>query len=166
MAGRPLSSIEFFPHNPQRSLAKILKVCREDENVKSNMLEFASSLTKSLVVSEERSTQSENVQTSIVQSISELIENCTSYEKSFLLSNIWSKIDNDDQIKMLFLHYSELEFEQQVNLFAFLGNSLNQTFFEESKRMTAQAKDLDIGTLKKEIDNVHGHSNRKTTLSK
>ena len=149
MAGRPLSCIEFFPHNPQRSLAKILKVCREDENVKSNMLEFASSLTKSLVVSEERSTQSENVQTSIVQSISELIENCTSYEKSFLLSNIWSKIDNDDQIKMLFLHYSELEFEQQVNLFAFLGNSLNQTFFEESKRMTAQAKDLDIGTLKK-----------------
>ena len=71
MAGRPLSSIEFFPHNPQRSLAKILKVCREDENVKSNMLEFASSLTKSLVVSEERSTQSKNVQSSIVQSISE-----------------------------------------------------------------------------------------------
>ena len=133
MAGRPLSSIEFFPHNPQRSLAKILKVCREDENVKSNMLEFASSLTKSLVVSEERSTQSENVQNSIIQSISELIENCTSYEKSFLLSNIWSKIDNDDQIKMLFLHYSELEFEQQVNLFAFLGNSLNQNFLKNQK---------------------------------
>ena len=143
--GRPLSCIEFYPHNPQRSLEKILKVCREDENVKRNMLEFASSLTKSLLVSEERSTQSENVQNSIIQSISELTENCTSYEKSFLLSNIWSKFDNDDQIKMLFLHYSELEFEQQVNLSAFLGNSLNQTVFEESKKMTKQAKDLDIG---------------------
>ena len=128
--GRPLSCIEFYPHNQQRSLAKILKVCREDENVKRNMLDFASSLTKSLVVSVERSTQSENVQNSIIQSISELTENCTSYEKSFLLSIIWSKIHKDDQIKMLFLHYSELEFEQQVNLFAFLGNSLNQTVYK------------------------------------
>ena len=42
--GRPLSCIEFYPHNPQRSLEKILKVCREEENVKRNMLEFASSL--------------------------------------------------------------------------------------------------------------------------
>ena len=45
--GRPLSCKKFYPHNPQRSLAKILKVCREDENVKRNMLDFASSLTKS-----------------------------------------------------------------------------------------------------------------------
>ena len=118
--GRPLSCIEFYPHNPQRSLGKILKVCREDENVKRNMLDFASSLTKSLVVSVERSTQSENVQNSIIQSISELTENCTSYEKSFLLSIIWSKIHKLVQLLNLKLEKYDSRQYSQILLNSFL----------------------------------------------
>ena len=80
MAGRPVSSIEFFPQNPQRAFSQIVKACEEDKNVKQNMVNFASSLLKLLDTPETKSTQTDNTEKSIIESISELTE------KSFLLS--------------------------------------------------------------------------------
>ena len=47
--------------------------------------------------------------------------------------------------------YCELEQDQQENMFAFLGDSLNATIYDESKKNCKQAKDLDIGQLRKKI---------------
>ena len=126
MAGRPTCTIEFSLTNPLRSMKQIYKFCEQNEIMKANMITFANSLLDCLVKSDTKSTQTNNDETSLIQSICELSENFTSYEKSFLLSNIWSKIHQDDQIKIIFMFYCELE-----NLFAFLGDSLNETVYQE-----------------------------------
>ena len=94
----------------------ITKYCEQNESMKANMIIFANSLLDCFVKSEENSTQTNNDETSLIQNICELSENFTSYEKSFLMSNIWSKIHPDDQVKILFMLYCELEQEQQENL--------------------------------------------------
>ena len=43
--------------------------------------------------------------------------------------------------------YCELEQEHQENLFAFLGDSLNETIYGESKNSYERAQDLGIGQL-------------------
>ena len=61
-------------------MIEIVKACEEDKNVKQNMVNFASSLLKLLDTPETKSTQTDNTEKSIIESISELTE------KSFLLS--------------------------------------------------------------------------------
>ena len=147
MAGRPTCSIELSLNNPLRSMKDITRYCEQNESMKANMITFANSLLDCFVKSETKTTQTNNDETSLIQNICELSENFTSYEKSFLLSNIWSKIHPDDQIKIIFMFYCELEQGQQEDLFAFLGDSLNETIYEESKNKCKHAQDLDIGQL-------------------
>ena len=47
------------------------------------------------------------------------------------MSNIWSKIYPDDQVKILFMLYCELDQAQQKILGS--GDSLNETIYDESK---------------------------------
>ena len=148
MAGRPTCTIELSLNNPLRCMRDITKYCQQNESLKANMILFANSLLDCFVKSETKSTQTNNDETSLMQNICELSENFTSYEKSFLLSNIWSKIHPDDQVKIIFMLYCELEQDQQENMFAFLGDSLNATIYDESKKNCKQAKDLDIGQLR------------------
>ena len=81
----------------------ITRYCEQNESMKANMITFANSLLDCFVKSETKTTQTNNDETSLIQNICELSENFTSYEKSFLLSNIWSKIHPDDQIKIIYV---------------------------------------------------------------
>ena len=83
----------------------------------------------------------------IVQAISQVTEQLCSYKRSFLVSNMWTQIHPEDQIKLLFLFYNEMVVEHQSKLFALLGNSLNSLIYKASKENEKFAKDFDIEYL-------------------
>ena len=55
----------------------------------------------------------EEEECTIVQTISQVTEQLCSYERSFLVSNMWTQIHPEDQIKLLFLFYNEMVVEHQ-----------------------------------------------------
>ena len=77
----------------------------------------------------------------------EATESMTGCEKS-VISNIWTRINLEDQVKMLFLFYNDLDLNQQSDLFSFLGDSLNENIFKVTTDNFKNAKDLDIEELK------------------
>ena len=83
----------------------------------------------------------------VVEKISEDAAQLCSYERSFLLSNIWLQIHEDDQIKVFFLLYQEMNKIQQSKVFALLGNSLNTVVLEASQTRVKFAKEFDIDLL-------------------
>ena len=87
-------------------------------------------------------TQIEN--DTVVQSIIELTSDMCSYERSFLVSNIWTQIDTEDQVKMLYMLYCDMGVEEQSKVFALLGQSLNHSILEASKDGYKFAKDIDL----------------------
>ena len=143
MAGRPSHKLELSLTNPLRSIQQIKIFCENSENVRSKVREFADELLLLTVSTTSKETQTENS----VQNIFELTENLTSYEKSFLVSNIWNSLHQDFQVKLLFLLYSDFDEVQQTEMFALLGDSLNKTLFKESQK-SYSAQNLDLKVLK------------------
>ena len=60
--------------------------------------------------------------------------NFSSYEKSFLVSNLVNSLHADYQVKLLFVLTEDFSMKQQSEIFALFGNSLNKTIFEASRR--------------------------------
>ena len=85
MAGRPSYKVEVSLTNPLKSLQQIRKCCEKNEKIRLNVKTFAELLISLTVITDSKSTQTDNDETSLIQNICELSENFTSYEKSFLV---------------------------------------------------------------------------------
>ena len=84
--GRPSFKVEINFRNPLKEMNEIKKFCEYKESKKSTQ------------------TEKEPIQTAM-----EATESMTGCEKSFLFSNIWTKINLEDQVKMLFLFYNDFD---------------------------------------------------------
>ena len=150
--GRPRTKIEINFNNPLEHLAEIETMCRHT-NIKTNIKMFAEALLKITTEAVSSSVQTTDEvlegleKCSVVEKISEAAAQLCSYERSFLLSNIWLQIHEDDQIKVFFLLYQEMNKIQQSKVFALLGNSLNTVVFEASQTRVKFAKEFDIDLL-------------------
>ena len=141
--GRPSNKVELSLTNPVRSLVQIRAFCENSENGNIKFREFAGELLNLTVSTAPIETQTENS----VQNIFEQTENLTSYEKSYLISNIWNSLHQDFQVKLFFLLYSDFDEVQQAEVFALLGDSLNKTLFNETQKNYGADK-LDLNILK------------------
>jgi hypothetical protein len=74
-----------------------------------------------------QSTQTYSNESFLIQNVCKLSENFTSYEKSYLTSNLWATIHKDFQVKLLFLLYGDFDNDQQADTLALLGDTLNET---------------------------------------
>ena len=119
MAGRPSYKVELSLTNPNRSLQQIKLYCEQSETDRGKVQEFAKELLGLTV----KSTISETQTETSVSNILEFTNNFRSYEKSFLLSNIWNTLHPDFQVKIFVVLYSDLDGAKQSEIFALLGNS-------------------------------------------
>ena len=55
-----------------------------------------------------------------------------------MISNLWSQIDEDDQVKMIFFFYINQKYDGQCDVFSHLGNLLNQDVYEKSLKYGAK----------------------------
>ena len=148
--GRPQTKLEINFNQPLEHLAEIKSMCQH-ANVKDNIKLFAEALLKITTEAVNNSTQTtddEPEEFSVVENLSEAAAHLCSYERSFLLLNIWSQIHDDDQVKVFFLLYEEMTKYQQSRVFALLGNSLNSVVFEASQNKVKFANEFDIDLLK------------------
>ena len=147
MARRPSHKVEVSFTNPLRSLIHFRRFCENNEEGSSQIRTFAESLLNLTRTSSSKSTQTDSDGSQLIQNVCEASENFTSYEKSYLVSNLWSTIHKDFQVKLLFLFYGDFDNAQQADTLALLGNSLNESMYEASKNTSNHAKDLDLDKL-------------------
>ena len=82
--------------------------------LRENMKQFAHSILE--IVSEVRD---EGCQTDDLSngSMTYFLKNQTNFQKSFLISNLWTDITDEDQTKLMFMFYSNVNTSQQCDLF-------------------------------------------------
>ena len=67
---------------------------------------------------------------------------------SYIICNLWSQIDGDDQVRIIFMFYNHLQYEEQCDVFSFLGDALNQEIYEESVKSERRTEDITLFDLK------------------
>ena len=82
------------------------------------------------------------------EAVCELPKSVSSYDISFMISNLWSQIDEDDQVKMIFFFYNNLKYDGQCDVFSLLGNLLNQDDYEQSLEYRAKTEETNLLDLK------------------
>ena len=102
MSGRTSQKVEISLTNPLRSLLHFGRFCENNEEGCSNIKTFAESLLNLTRTSSSQSTQTDSDESFLIQNVCKLSENFTSYEKSYLISNLWATIHKDFQVKLLF----------------------------------------------------------------
>ena len=147
MAGRPSQKVEISLTNPLRSLIYFRRFCDDNDEGCSTIRTFAQSLLNLTRTSTSQSSQTESDASFMIQNVCELSETFTSYEKSYLISNLWSTLHTDFQVKLFFLFYGDFDNDQQADTLALLGDSLNEIMYEASKNTANHAKDLDLDKL-------------------
>ena len=124
--GRPKTKIEINLLDPKESLETFQKFCKV-KSTKNNLKEIGSGLINMTTETFTRGTQMELE----VESVCELISKFDIYEKCYLMDIINSQMENEDKVKNTFMLYSDLPYEQKCDMFARLGNSLNDVIYEK-----------------------------------
>ena len=141
--GRPKTKIEINLLDPKESLETFQKFCKV-KSTKNNLKEIGSGLINMTTETFTRGTQMELE----VESVCELISKFDIYEKCYLMDIINSQMENEDKVKNTFMLYSDLPYEQKCEMFALLGNSLNDVIYEKSNVKSKNGGDLTIEDLK------------------
>ena len=115
--GRPKSKIKVNFNHRSDALEDVAKLCN-NELMKEKVKNFAEDM-KGIV------TKSVTIRTQTNCDIKTVLD-FASFEKGFLMLNLWSEIKSEDQVKTLFLLHNDPNFPQQCDVFSFLGNSLNE----------------------------------------
>ena len=76
------------------------------------------------------------------------LENMNGEDHSYFISSVWMKMVDSDKVKLLMLPYDELGFNEQCDLLAFQGYSLNKEIYEASKQNDKAAYNLNLNNLK------------------
>ena len=130
MPGRPLHKVEVSFTNPIRSVPTFISFYDKNENSTEEIKQFARALFDATGSTSDNTTQCEGTP----HTIFDMTSNFSSYEKSLLVSNIVKSLHPDYQVKLLFVLIEEFNMRQQSEIFALLGNSLNKTVLEASRR--------------------------------
>ena len=130
MPGRPSHKVEVSLTNPLRSVPTFLSFHDKNENSREESKKFARVLFEATKSTSDNTTQSE----ATPDNAFDMTSNFTSYEISALVSNIMKSLHPDYQVKLLFVLIEDFNMTHQSEIFALLGNSLNKTVYEASRR--------------------------------
>ena len=108
-AGRPSYKVEINFRNPLAEIETIKDFCSQ-EDLKANVRIFATNLFNISSGYKEECSQTENKPIEVANEATVRLER---WKLICLFSNIWSQIAPQDQVKMLFLFYNDLEFSHQ-----------------------------------------------------
>ena len=97
MPGRPSHKVEVSMTNPMRSVPALLSFYDENVNSQEETRKFARALFDATGSTSDNTTQSEVTPDTIF----DMTSNFSSYEKSFLVSNLVKSLHPDYQIKLL-----------------------------------------------------------------
>ena len=140
--GRPKTKFEFDLLDPEESL-RVLEKNVKQEKFKATVEVFGKRILRNVTEPSSIGTQTQPD----IDSICEIVKDFDEFEKCFLMANIMSQLSNEEKVNSIFLLYNDLEYEQQCDMFALLGNSLNQEIYETST-MKSSGQDLTIEDLK------------------
>ena len=112
--------------------------------LRENMKQFAHSILEIVSEVRDEGCQTDDLSNS---SMTYFLKDQTNFQKSFLISNLWTDITDEDQTKLMFMFYSNMNTSQQCDLFSFLGNSLNEIVYNATTKKRA-AIDLTLEDLK------------------
>ena len=140
--GRPKTKFEFDLLDPEESL-RVLEKNVKQEKFKATLEVFGKGILRNVTEPSSIGTQTQPD----IDSICEIVKDFDEFEKCFLMANIMSQLSNEEKVNSIFLLYNDLEYEQQCDMFALLGNSLNQEIYETST-MKSSGQDLTIEDLK------------------
>ena len=125
MPGRPSHKVEVSLTNPLRSAPTFLSFYDKNENSREETKKFARVLFDATKSTSDNITQIE----ATPDNAFDMTSNFTSYEKSALVSNIVKSLHPDYQVLI-----EDFDMTHQSEIFALLGNSLNKTVYEASRR--------------------------------
>ena len=140
--GRPKTKFEFDLLDPEESLRVLENKCNQDK-FKPTLEVFGKGLLRKVTEPSSIGTQTEPD----IESICEIVQDFEEFDKCFLMANIMGQLRNEEKVNSIFLLYNDLPYKQQCDLFALLGNSLNQEIYETST-MKSSGQDLTIEDLK------------------
>ena len=142
MPGRPFTKLEIDLNDPMKVLKDVERLCNvKNQQIRLNITILAKGLLDMVM---DRKTESVQTENETIELISQSTDRLSSYEKSHLVSDIFTKVKREDQVKILFMFYSDLDIDQQSDVFSFLGYSLNDDVYEASNKCEKLAKDLNI----------------------
>ena len=78
---------------------------------------------------------------------SDVLENTSGDDLTYLMSTMWGKIEQDTKLKLLLMFYSDLTFNKQSEFFAFLGHCLNKDIYEASTNNGKKSSNLNFDNL-------------------
>ena len=141
--GRPSVKALINFNNPLESCDYIRELCKNPE-LKANVNIFAKALLEMSGETECSSTQTDE----ITDVICDLPKSMSSGDISYIICNLWSQIDGDDQVRIIFMFFNHLQYEEQCDVFSFLGDALNQEIYEESVKSERRTEDITLFDLK------------------
>ena len=143
--GRPSLRIEVNLKNPQTSLDQIRLLCK-NKKIKENTLLFAKSLLDLTEhVGNEQSSQTDS---DLGDIFNDFIEQAPNEELLYMTSSLLTRLVNKDRLKLLMMSFSQLDYEEQCDFFAFQGHSLNQELYAASKEGDKNAYEINLEDLK------------------
>ena len=83
-----------------------------------------------------------------IDSVCQVSDKMVNNEKSLLISNLWAHFEETDECKLLYLMYNDTNYEEQCDLFSFLGSSLNENIYKRTTNNEKHSKDLSLEDLK------------------
>lgn len=141
--GRPSVKALINFNNPLESCDYIRDLCKNPE-LKANVNILAKALLEMSGETECSSTQTDE----ITDVVCDLPKSMSSGDISYIICNLWSQIDGDDQVRIIFMFYNHLQYEEQCDVFSFLGDALNQEIYEESLKSERRTEDITLFDLK------------------
>ena len=118
-------------------------MCKYPE-IKANVNLFAKALLEISGDTECSSTQTGD----ITEAVCELPKSMSSGDVSYMICNLWSQIDGDDQVRIIFMFFNHLKYDEQCDIYSFLGDALNQEIYEESLKSEKRTEDITLFDLK------------------
>ena len=156
--GRRSVKVEINFNNPQKLLEQIKHICTfSNTRIKKNIRLFAKNILDITTNHENKSVQTKKTDFTdqIIQTdydipaiFLECLENMNGEDHSYFISSVWMKMEDSDKVKLLMLLYDELGFNEQCDLLAFQGYSLNKEIYEASKQNDKAAYNLNLNDLK------------------
>ena len=124
-SGRPSVKLLVNFIDPLQHCEEIKEMSRNPTK-RQNVTLFAKSLLQISQSTETSSSQTKDLS----EAVCELPKSVSSYDILFMISNLWSQIDDDDQVKMILFFCNNFKYDGQCDVFSLLGNLLNQDVYE------------------------------------
>ena len=154
--GRPVSKIEINLNNPKRSIQELSHLCRVPR-LQENASIIAHALLEVANTQEHIGTQTDNLKIKHnhcqtkdmdINDMFDTLEKLSEEDRSYMVSSAWMEMSSQCKLKLLMMFYSNLEVEEQSDMLAFQGHSLNKEIYETSKHKSKNASELNFDDLK------------------